>query len=566
MFRYADLKIQAKIITVIALLAILLLCLTAYMAREMVRVDASYNALIDGQSEAAVYMARANRNIVYVDRTIFRIATETTDQGNQVALKQLDAADTAIKQNIETAVRLAPRYATEIAVLSDRFKTVRSGACEDVIKMGLAALDAQSNAKTSRYMLDKCDPAIETLVGDMVKLNDQIIAENVRAADSLTDDVGRTAATTVGGALIGLALVTALAMYLTRRFVTAPLAGIDGGLRDLTNGNFTAVVAGAERKDEIGNMARSFDLLKAGLSKARDLEVAQRAEAEVKLRRGEKVGALVRDFEQMITAAIRDLAGSASSLQSNAETLSSAARLSQQQSSAVASASHQAASNVQTVASATEEMSASSHQIGERVNRASQMAEQGVRDAGSAATVIDGLAQSAQRIGDVVKLIQQIASQTNLLALNATIEAARAGDAGKGFAVVASEVKGLANQTAKATEEIAGQIADIQGATEATVNAIKGVATSIQQISEVAADVAAAVQQQSAATGEISNNVQQAARGTEEISRNIAGVADATGQTETGAASVLSVSKELSQQAEILRGKVATFLQALNAA
>jgi methyl-accepting chemotaxis protein len=188
------------------------------------------------------------------------------------------------------------------------------------------------------------------------------------------------------------------------------------------------------------------------------------------------------------------------------------------------------------------------------------------REAEQTSSVVNGLAEDAQKIGSVVQLIQQIAGQTNLLALNATIEAARAGDAGKGFAVVASEVKSLANQTAKATEEIAGQIAGIQQATTSTVSAIKGIGLSIGNISNVATAVAAAVQEQIAATGEISNNVQQAATGTQEISRNITGVAEAANQTGIAAESVLTVSQDLAKQAENLRAEVDKFLSALNKA
>jgi methyl-accepting chemotaxis protein len=189
-----------------------------------------------------------------------------------------------------------------------------------------------------------------------------------------------------------------------------------------------------------------------------------------------------------------------------------------------------------------------------------------VDQAKTTSMTVDGLAQAAQRIGDVVKLIQDIASQTNLLALNATIEAARAGEAGKGFAVVASEVKTLANQTAKATEEISNQISEIQGSTGETVSAIGAIGETIAHVDEIASAIASAVQEQGAATQEIAGNVQQASKGTAEITQNIAGVTQAASETGAASSQVLGAATDLSKQAEKLRGEVDSFLANIRAA
>ena len=232
----------------------------------------------------------------------------------------------------------------------------------------------------------------------------------------------------------------------------------------------------------------------------------------------------------------------------------------------VAGATEEAAGNVNAVAGATEEMSASSQEIAHQIARASDMASTATLEADRTETVVDGLVQAAEKIGAVVQLIRQIAGQTNLLALNATIEAARAGEAGKGFAVVASEVKSLANQTARATEEIAGHINGIQTATQSTVGAIRDIGQMIGEINQVFGAVSAAATQQVAATNEISRNVQRAAQGTDEIASTIIGVAQAASQTGSAASTVLTVAEELSRRAEGLNEDVGRFLSALDAA
>lgn len=364
--------------------------------------------------------------------------------------------------------------------------------------------------------------------------------------------------------LVVLGGIIAFSIFISRGVVN-PVCQMTNAFQEVETGNLTVLIPSLHQKDEIGSMARSFEQLRKGLIRARDLEAAQRKDVEEKAHRAESVSQLVRRFEQMITGAVSSLAASAGELQASAATMSAAAEQTQQQSSTVASATQQASANVQAVAGATEEMTASSSEIGQQVTRASQMAQSAVHEAEATEGVVNSLANATHKVGEIITLIEKIAGQTNLLALNATIEAARAGSAGKGFAVVASEVKSLATQTAKATEEIAAQINGVQNATSSTVEAIKSISSSIDQINHVASVIAAAVQEQVAATGEISNNVQQAARGTEEISHNISSVAQAASQTGIAAASVLTVAQDIAAQAATLRGEVDKFLSALNA-
>ena len=267
----------------------------------------------------------------------------------------------------------------------------------------------------------------------------------------------------------------------------------------------------------------------------------------------------VRMAEQ-VTEVVNLVSSSAQELQSTAQSMAGTAEETNRQSLAVAAASEQATNNVQTVAAAAEEMAKSIEEIARQVTQSSAIASRAVEETTRTNLSVESLAAAAQKIGEVVSLISDIAEQTNLLALNATIEAARAGEAGKGFAVVASEVKSLANQTAKATEDISAQIAGMQGATTSTVEAIEGISKTITEISEIASTIASAVEEQSAATQEISRNVQEAAAGTQDVSANISGVHAAATETGRSANGVAEAAQELAMHGEQLRSEVESFI------
>src|SRR6266851_5549820 len=269
---------------------------------------------------------------------------------------------------------------------------------------------------------------------------------------------------------------------------------------------------------------------------------------------------LAQGLESSVKSVVETVSSAATEMQATASAMAATADETSQQATAVSEASALASRNVQTVASAADELSTSTTEIGQQVLQSAQVASQAVAETQRTTATVQGLAAAAQKIGDVVQLINVIASQTNLLALNATIEAARAGEAGKGFAVVASEVKSLASQTAKATEEIAHQIGEIQEATRGAVSAIEDISRTITRVSEIAAGVAAAVEEQAATTRDIARNVQQAAEGTETVSTNIAGVTRSADETGRAANMVLTSAGELASQAERLRHEVDQFL------
>jgi len=296
------------------------------------------------------------------------------------------------------------------------------------------------------------------------------------------------------------------------------------------------------------------------------ISVYQEAMLSERQQRQDKLTGAIKEFDAQMKAALDTVGKAATNMQVTANTLSANAQEATRQSTAVAAASEQASTNVQTVASAAEELSASVVEISRQVDESTRIAGEAVAQANRTNASVQGLAEKAQKIGDVVKLITDIASQTNLLALNATIEAARAGEAGKGFAVVAAEVKNLANQTAKATEEIGQQIAEIQQATRESVSAIEGIAATITSVNSIATTIAAAVEEQDAATKEIARNVQEASRGTQEVSSNIAGVNRASSMTGETAGHVLSAAEDLSRQSETLRTQVEAFFGIIRAA
>ncbi len=381
-------------------------------------------------------------------------------------------------------------------------------------------------------------------------------------------DLGPRAIAVIDGALTNSLAVLLAAMVLgllsalvVTSVIARPIRAMTDAMARLSRGDLGVDIPARDHGDEVGAMAQAVQVFKDNALEVERLkqerEVHERRMGEEKRR---SMMQLADSFETSVRVVVTNVSSASGEMRINAQSLSELSERTNRQSLAAAAAAEQASSNVQTVASAAEELSCSIGEIGRQVVQSSKIAGGAVEEAQRTNSAVTGLVDAAQKIGEVVQLINNIASQTNLLALNATIEAARAGEAGKGFAVVASEVKSLANQTAKATEEISTQIAQMQGAAGGAADAIKGIGGTILRINEIVTGIAAAVEEQAAATREIARNVQQASRGTQQVTSNIAGVTQAAGETGTLAAKVLGASEGLLRESESLGRAVEGFV------
>ncbi len=434
------------------------------------------------------------------------------------------------------------------------------GAYQDAFLTLTGALE-QSNEGGRRLVQIHAEvaPLLDTVAGRVKDRQAAAKAEKTRISQQMTS--------TVYAAVAIIAVVALILGWFIGRGIARPIIAVTATMRALAAGDNTVDIPGLGRRDEIGAMADAVQVFKNNALAMAQLQAEQqeavRRTAEEKHRAMQE---LADRFSASVGGVVDIVTSSATDMQTTARGMAQTADDTSRQSTTVAAASDQATANVQTVASATEELSSSIAEISRQVTESARIAGHAVEEATRTNDQIRALAEGAQRIGDVVSLITDIANQTNLLALNATIEAARAGEAGKGFAVVASEVKNLASQTAKATEEITAQIGAMQSETGKSVTAIEGISDVISKIAEIATTIASAVEQQGAATQEIARNIQQAAAGTGEVSANIAAVLQAATETGGAANQVLANAGKLAQEAQRLHGEVERFLDHIRAA
>ena len=430
------------------------------------------------------------------------------------------------------------------------------GSFLDLLKMGVDPLDFLQEVQSAYTRLHATSR-------DYLTYKRKVSTDAYTQVNASVDNTTQAFMLVAGGALL---VTVGVALFIGLN-IARPIVRLTDVMERLARGNLEADIPAADRGDEIGQMARTVQVFKENAMRVQELSREQEA---MRIRndqeRRQAMSALANDLEASVKSMMGELVRSATSVRNEASSMLDNAKQTSHHSDSVAHSVQEATSEVESVAAGAEQLRASIDEITRSISQSAQLARGAVEEAGRTDSIVQGLSEASRKIEEVVGLIQSIAGQTNLLALNATIEAARAGEAGKGFAVVAQEVKSLANQTAKATEEIGSQIAGIQEISRQAAGAIAEIGRVIAEINHISTTIAAAVEEQGAATKEISRNVQQAARGTQQVSGNIAGVSEAAASTGGASREVLTAADGLNREAADLRGFVSRFLADMRAA
>ena len=498
--------------------------------------------------------------------------------GNQLAADMAAALTAANSAAIDWLKRTSRSKKEELIYFLSHVTEKNGGAdLKKAVAQMIALSDGKGNVFEVRQKELDATEYGQLIIEETRKLNRGLeigvkqLVEGVQAETSGSAKSAHAKVSIATLVMLGLGVLTlvgsgAFVWLYVGRNILARIEQLQRAMQRLSDGDLDVDIASGRRQDEIAAMARSLEVFRESMIESNTLSGQQNKERTAKAERASRMETQIARFEDKVRGALESLVASAGMMQTTAQSMSATADRSSALAGAVAAAAEETSVNVQTVSSGTEELSSSISEISRQVTSSAEIAANAVSDAKKTDATMQGLADNANRISSVVDLIQEIASQTNLLALNATIEAARAGEAGRGFAVVAAEVKSLAEQTAKATDDIRSQISSMQNVTASAVGAIRHIGSTIGEINEVTTAIAAAVEEQGAATREIAHNIQHAAAGTSDVSSNIVGVSEASTDAGAAACHVLGAAGELRREADTLRAEIDAFLLDIRAA
>jgi methyl-accepting chemotaxis protein len=543
-------------------------------------VAATGPVMLDAQMQINAILSSADLSIddaTHAARTVEQLGN-VASIGNLVASEMaaalsaidsdtLDAIETEFKESrtkVKSDLELLPDSIGIRALRGAMEKLLALGeGKEGVFKVRQKELDAEDYGQTVLEEARKLNVGLGISVQQLV---DGVQKETNAATFKAREEISLATMVMLG---LGIATLIGSILFVWRYVggnILRRIGSLQRSMQLLSDGDLESEIYQSDQDDEIASMANALQIFRESMIEARTLSAAQDKDRFAKAERASRIEARITEFEATVRSALDNLQSAANSMQATAQSMATTADQSNALVNTVVAAAEQTSANVQTVSAGTEELSSSIAEISRQVVTSADVARKAVAEAGATDSTVQGLADTASRISVVVDLIQVIASQTNLLALNATIEAARAGEAGRGFAVVASEVKDLASQTAKATDEIRGQIASMQEVTKSAVGAIRKIGQTIGEINDVTTAIAAAVEQQGAATHEIARNIQHAAGGSSEVSSNIVGVSAASAQAGAAAGHVLEASSALRRDADMLRAEIDAFLTNIRAA
>ena len=559
---FANRTISAKVLAVPAGLIVLLLALGAYAYALLNGTETGVRRLNDTVNEPTIaileFSARARDSL----SELYRLTSVAANESDEAKLAKLSKDETASLEAFDSGFGAVKASLVTASIASTQVKSLETALAAYVKQAKFVADMAQSDAASALSFMTGAQTKFAAMDKELGAVIAALSSVRHQSLTRIYGDMSTGRAVFVS-VILATVVVGLMVAVLFGRMISRPIVAMTGAMRRIVDGDLTTDIPATDRRDEVGQMAQALLVFRGNAEETRRLQAAAEQERALKARRQAAMDRYTQDFGASTAGVMASLGRSAEAMRRVAADVSEAAKSTRERAASAADGAVASAANLGAVAAAAEEMSASVDEISQQVARVSQAVHETVQRASVTDAKVGGMAIAADRVGDVVKLIAEIASRTNLLALNATIEAARAGEAGKGFAVVAGEVKGLATQTTKATGDIATQIAAIRASTTEAVAAVRDVSAAIAEVNEVATAIAAAVEEQAAATRDIAASVQKVTSATQIATHAMQEVSTISETTDAASNAVLSGASEVGRDADTLRSEVAQFLKAM---